>query len=243
MSATEMYGLGNSLSNSSSSLNNASINSNSYLNGSNGGASTQINGNSPSMPYSPTTPSSLSSSSFVTPAKNFDALQVCLNLNKIEIRPGHIHPTGAGALRRIDDAQFSCHRSNHHLIFRPILIENSQIVSDCSSNTRATCHDWNTRLIIATNHPPPAAATTHTSVCTKMEVKQKFLPSFVRFFCLFLFYLSRSHLHRARLSPVIYLTACRIIFCVSWPKQTPPIKWHAKATIINRRHDQNFCNL
>lgn len=76
MSATEMYGLGNSLSNSSSSLNNTSMNSNSYLNGSNGGTS-QINGNSPSIPYSPTTPSSLSSCSFVTPAKNFDALQVC----------------------------------------------------------------------------------------------------------------------------------------------------------------------
>lgn len=104
---TDVYGLGNSLSNSSSSLNNASL-TGGFLNGTNstnggnggcgnlangnvygggnggsgncgsgGGVTPQINTNSPSIPYSPLTPSSLSSSTFVTPAKNFDALQVC----------------------------------------------------------------------------------------------------------------------------------------------------------------------
>lgn len=97
---TDMYGLGNSLSNSSSSLNNTSL-TGGFLNGTNagnggggggnaygsgnggsgggGGVTPQINTNSPSIPaYSPLTPSSLSSSTFVTPAKNFDALQVCI---------------------------------------------------------------------------------------------------------------------------------------------------------------------
>lgn len=105
---TDMYGLGNSLSNSSSSLNNASL-TGGFLNGTNagngaggnaygsgnggsggggggngsGGVTPQINTNSPSIPYSPLTPSSLSSSTFVTPAKNFDALQVCTRTSNV----------------------------------------------------------------------------------------------------------------------------------------------------------------
>lgn len=96
MSVTELYGFENSLSNSNTSLNNTSAMNGSYLNGSTGsggvnmaatmanggcaantiGGTPQMNGNSPSIPYSPLTPSSLSSGSFATPAKNFDALQV-----------------------------------------------------------------------------------------------------------------------------------------------------------------------
>lgn len=100
MLMNDLYGFENSLSNSDSSLNNgSSVNGSCYLNGNNtgngmniggnganigngctptsiGSGTPQINANSPSIPYSPLTPSSLSSSAFATPAKNFDALQV-----------------------------------------------------------------------------------------------------------------------------------------------------------------------
>lgn len=87
---TDIYGLGGSSSNSSSTSNNTT-GSNSFLNGgynsngshtgnNNGLTTPQVGTTMPTIPYSPLTPTSISSGSFVTPAKNFDNLQVIKQL-------------------------------------------------------------------------------------------------------------------------------------------------------------------
>lgn len=78
MTVPDIYGLGNSLNVVSPSHHNSFGSVGGITPNSSIGATTpqQINANMPSIPFSQLTPTSMSSGSFGTPAKNFDSLQV-----------------------------------------------------------------------------------------------------------------------------------------------------------------------
>lgn len=109
MTVSDIYGLGNSLNQlnavSPSHQNGNGSSTFGTVNGitTNIGATTpqQVNGNMQTIPFSQLTPTSMSSGSFGTPAKNFDSLQVKVIFVRSQFCPPTTRPKRDGRLRRI----------------------------------------------------------------------------------------------------------------------------------------------